>query len=891
MLRFIFIFSLLVYFFITSSGYSVSAVNNNQQQDSSFVEIINKKAEDESRIIFFNPVWFSSIKPPPHYEMMSLEALLEVVLPSMGYKTITFEPNYLIIVRDIRAIQYSNNDQYEREETYSDYKYDITESFSITGILYDNKNSEPLIGATLYIQEVESGTITNEFGRYTITLPSSLYHITVNALGFDSEEFEVPLVKDTTIDLTLYDKTTQLEEIIVYDEAEDHNVSDISMGTDKLNIETLQRIPPFMGEIDVIRSIMLLPGITTTGEGATGFNVRGGSIDQNLILLDEAPIYNSSHLFGFFTAFNSAAIKDVTISKGGIPAQYGGRISSILDVKLKQGNRNKFTGSGNIGLIASDVVLEGPIIKDKTTFVASGRVSYTDWYIKNLPDNYLNNSSAFFYDYNVKLTHQINKNNTLSLSGYSSHDTFKFPGDTTYGWDNMAATLKLSSSLSPRLFMINSLVYSAYSYKVYGNEPENAFRWNAGINYYGLKSDFVFNPNLKNKIDAGLNIIYHQVDLGNLQPDHELSNINPTILDPEQAMEAAVYYNHELKINTRLTLMGGLRYSYYAQLGPGTVKLYDPDYPKRRTTVTDVIQYDRNAVMTSYHGPEPRVSVRYGIGRNTSIKASYNRMRQYIGLISNTSAVSPVDIWKLSDRYLPPQVGDQVAVGIFKNFKSNMFETSFEFYYKKIRNSIDYKDGANLTLNEDLEIDLINGEITTLGAELLIRKNKGRLNGWIAYTLSNAERRVAGKFPEETINNGAFYPVNYDKLHDLAVVGNYDFTQRYRFGFSFIYYSGRPITYPTGSYGYLGFLIANFELRNQERIPAYHRLDLSFTINGNHKKNKKWHGSWTFSVYNLYARKNPYSVYFKAKGYIVAQAYRLSVIGTAVPSITYNFKF
>jgi len=890
-LRFFFIFFILLLFFIASIGYAITSDYDKHQQDSSFVDILKKKASEENLVLFVNPVWFESLKPPMDFNTVSIHELLDEVLPGIGFKAITFEPNYIVIVMDIKSVQYPNDDKPEIEKAYSTYRYDVTKSYTITGIIVDNKNSGPLIGATLYIKELESGSATNEIGMYSITLPSSLYHITVNALGFDSEALEIPLINDTIINLTLYDKTTQLEEIIVYDEAEDQNVSDISMGTDKLNIETLQRIPPLMGEIDVIRSIMLLPGITTIGEGATGFNVRGGSIDQNLILLDEAPIYNSAHLFGFFTAFNSAAIKDVTISKGGIPAQYGGRISSILDVKIKQGNRNKFAGSGSIGLIACDLVLEGPIIKDKTTFVISGRVSYADWYIKQLPDNYLNNSSAFFDDFNVKLTHQINRNNTISLSGYTSDDTFKFPGDTTYGWDNKAATLKWLSSLNPRLFMINSLVYSGYKYKVSGNESENAFRWDAGIDYYGLKSDFNYNPNLKNKIDAGMNIIYHQVNLGNLKPDHELSNINPTVLDPEQAIEAALFYNHELKINTRLTLMGGLRYSYYAQLGPGTVNIYDPAYPKRRTTVTESIPYARNRVMSSYHGPEPRVSIRYGIGRNASIKASYNRMRQYISLISNTSAVSPVDIWKLSDSSLPPQIGDQVALGVFKNFKSNMYETSIELYYKKIRNSVDYKDGANLTLNDDLEIDLINGDIQTIGAELLIRKNKGRLNGWIAYTLSNAQRRVIGRFPEETINNGKYYPVNYDKLHDLAVVGNYDFTKRYHFGISFIYYSGRPITYPTGSYGYLGFLIANFEKRNQKRIPAYHRLDLSLTIDGNHKKNKKWHGSWTFSVYNLYARKNPYSIFFKSKGYIVPQAYRLSVIGTAIPSITYNFKF
>ncbi len=882
---FYFLFSLSLITLITPVEGQVSAGDEKNPAD-----YLVQRAGEEGYHLFAEPSWFRNIEISDELKKMPLKQLLEKLLPNLNLRLIEFPPDYLVITIDMPGNSDGNGKETNGSASgYTNYQFDPTREFIITGTIRDN-NSEPLIGATIYVHELKSGTITNELGIFVLSLPSARYHVTITALGYEPEESEIPLVNDTTLNLFLFDKSTQLQEIIVYDMAEDKNITDISMGTTRINLQTLKKIPPMMGEVDVIRSIMLLPGVTSVGEGATGFNVRGGSVDQNQILIDEAPVFNSSHFFGFFSAFNSKAIKDLTISKGGIPAQYGGRISSILDIKVRQGNNKKIRGEGGVGLISSNLLVEGPI-KDKTTFLLSGRLTYSDWYLQFIPDSEISNSQAYFHDFIGKVTHQINPNNNVSLTGYVSKDQFKFPGDSIYGWSNNSATLKWSNTINPRLFVMNSLIYSNYDYTVWGTEPENAFEWTAGIGFWGIKSDFTYIPDINHKSDAGLQLSYHKVRLGDLLPDSDESNINAFDIDPETSLESAIYLNHEYRTNSNITLMGGLRYSHYLLFGPGTTYTYDPEKPKGATTIISQEEFNRAEIITQYGGLEPRVSIRYGLNRNTSLKASYNRMIQYIHLVSNTSAVSPVDIWKLSDTYLEPQKGNQVAAGIFKNFKSNTYETSLELFYKHINNSYDYKDGANLILNRNLERELIEGKIRAYGAEWLVRKNKGRLNGWLAYTLSRAERKVDGRFPEETVNNGNYYPVNYDKLHDLAVVGNYDFTRRYSLGFNYVFYSGRPISYPVGSYGVDGFLIANFELRNQERIPPYHRLDVSLTIEGNHKKEKKWHSSWTFSIYNLYGRKNPYSIYFKARGFIMAQAYRLAVIGAAIPAVTYNFKF
>jgi hypothetical protein len=852
---------------------------------------IERIADSKQLKIYYKDEWFARINVPENLlQSNSLEQLAEI-LNLNGFKIVFFDPDYAIVVIDTDAGTNGILTFDDKGDRIDLIHYDHSKSYIVSGEILDGKTSEPLIGATIYIKELGTGTITNEFGLYSITLPSNAYNLTISALGFEQHQSHLRLINDTTLNVQLFDETRHLQEIIIYEEAEDHNVTDISMGRTRLNIATIKSIPPLMGEVDIIRSITLLPGVTTVGEGATGFNVRGGSVDQNLVLLDDAPVYNTSHFFGFFSSFNSKSVKDVTISKGGIPSQYGGRISSVLDVKVKSGNKKKIAGDGGVGLLSANLLLDGPILNENTTFLLSGRATYSDYYLKYIPDVNVRNSSASFYDLIGKLTHRFNNKNLISATGYFSRDKFGFPGDTTYYWSMGTGTFKWLKTFGTKLNMTTSLIYSGYDYEVYGSQPENAFRWEAGIKQYILKGDFRYDWNYRNIIDVGYGMSFYENKLGDLFPDSDLSNINTFVIPKEQGFEPYVYYNHEFRWNNQITLMGGFRLSSFLVLGPKEINLYEQNQSLNLGNITGSKSFSSGEIIKQYAGFEPRLSIRYGLNKNSSVKSSYNRMRQYIHLISNTTAVTPVDIWKLSDYYIPPQIGDQVTLGYFWNFRKNTYEASIEAYYKKVRNSIDYKDGADLILNDHLETELAFGELTTYGTELLIKRNKGRLTGWLGYTLSNATMRTYSNIGEESINFGDPYPVNFDKLHDFSIVGNYQFTRRYSFGFTFVLNTGRPISYPVGSYGYNGIRIANFEYRNQERVPSYHRLDISYTVEGNHKRNKKWHGSWTFAVYNLYGRKNPYSIFFKAKGRILPEAYKLSIIGMPVPSVTYNFKF
>ncbi|MFC2125788.1 carboxypeptidase-like regulatory domain-containing protein [Bacteroidota bacterium] len=852
---------------------------------------IEKIAEEKQLRIYYKSDWFSDINVPNNlFQTNSLEEL-EYTLDQNGFNLIHFDPNYVVIVQKPESGNHIFHTNGQNQDQLADMHFDPNKIYTIKGEITDGKTSEPLIGATIYIKELETGTITNEFGIYSISIPSNAYQITVSAVGFEKHYLRLGLISDTIINFQLFDETTRLQEIIIYEEAEDHNVTDISMGRTRLNISTIKSIPPLMGEVDIIRSITLLPGVTTVGEGATGFNVRGGSVDQNLVLLDDAPVYNTSHFFGFFSSFNSKSVKDVTISKGGIPAQYGGRISSVLDVKVKSGNKKKVSGDGGVGILSANLLVDGPVRSENTTFLLSGRATYSDYYLRFIPNANVQNSSAQFYDLIGKMSHKFNNKNLISATGYFSRDKFGFPGDTTYFWSMGTGTFKWLKTFGPNLNMTTALIYSAYDYEVEGRQSENGFQWHAGIRQYILKGDFRYDLNYRNIIDFGYGLSFYENRLGDLKPNSDISNVNTFTIPTEQGLEPYLYYNHEFRWNSKLTLMGGLRFSGFLALGPKDMNIYKQDGIKNISEIIGIESYSSGEIIEQYAGFEPRLSIRYGLNKNSSLKSSYNRMRQYIHLISNTTAVTPVDIWKLSDFYIPPQIGDQVTFGYFWNFKKNTYEASIEAYFKKVQNSIDYKDGADLILNDHLETELVFGELETYGAELLIKKNKGRLTGWLGYTLSNGTMRTYNKIGEESINFGDPYPVNFDKLHDFSAVGNYQFTRRYSFGFAFVFNSGRPITYPVGSYGYNGMRVANFELRNQERVPAYHRLDISYTVEGNHKRDKKWHGSWTFSVYNLFGRKNAYSIYFKAKGRILPEAYKLAIIGIPVPSITYNFKF
>jgi len=780
----------------------------------------------------------------------------------------------------------------ERSQVFSEYTEEgnFRRDVVVSGYVRSLNTEEPLIGSTIYVHQLDTGTASDLDGYYSIVIPTGVYALEANSVGLEPQIQQLNLTRDTTLNFTLADKVITLSEVVVSEEAIDQNVSDVSLGKTKLDIMTIKGIPAFMGEADVIRTLLLLPGVTTVGEGASGFNVRGGSIDQNLIMIDETPIYNISHLFGIFSGFNQDLIQDVTLLKGGIPAQYGGRLSSVLDVKTREQVQNKFSGKGGIGMIASRLTLDIPVVKDKLSVTLGGRISYSDYLMRLLPDAELKNSSAWFYDANVKLNYNINKKNTMHISYYSSKDEFVLPSDTAYNWGTNNLSVRWNHLFGENLVGSLTGAYSKYQYGVGNEEEKYAFDWDAGIDNISAKADFSWGTGDNNKLNFGGSFIRYSFLHGDLRPGSQ-SSVLPISISDEYANEFAIYAGDEWAISEKYSLMAGLRYSYFQSIGPSEVNIYEEGQPISEESLIDVKTYDNGEVINSYGGFEPRLSFRMGLPSNSSLKFSYNRMYQYIHLLSNTMAVTPIDIWKPSSLYIRPQYSNQYSIGYFKNFLENSIETSVEIFYKDITDLLEYKDGARLVLNKYIEEELIHGDGRAYGIEFFVRKKLGQLTGWVAYTYSRAERKVIGFDEEETINSGEYYPTYYDRPHDLSFTGHYQITRRWSFSANYIFMTGRPATFPENKYIIDRFTVAGYGERNKYRIPDYHRLDISFTLAGNLKRKKKWDGSWTFSVYNLFARKNAYSVYFKAENGAVPQAYKLSVIGTAFPSITYNFKF
>lgn len=760
----------------------------------------------------------------------------------------------------------------------------------VSGYVLTLNSEEALIGSTVYIHQLDTGTAADENGYYSITIPTGVYSFQANSVGLEPQTQQLIITKDTTLNFSLADRVITLSEVVVRDEAEDQNVSDIAVGRTKLDMMTMQGIPAFLGEVDVVRSILLLPGVSSVGEGATGFNVRGGSVDQNLILIDETPIFNVSHLFGIFSAFNQDIVQDVTLLKGGIPARYGGRLSSVLDVKTKEHYSDKFSGKGGIGLIASRLTLDIPLIKEKLSVTVGGRISYSDYLMRQLPDPELKNSSAWFYDANLKVNYKINRKNTMHFSYYSSQDKFKLPSDTSYHWGTNNMSLRWNHLFGENLVGNFTALISKYKYGVGNKDEKYAFDWDAGVDNKSVKVDFTWLAGEKNKVDFGGSYIRFSFLQGDLTPG-PLSSVIPISIPDDYANEFAVYLGDEWDISDNYSIMAGLRYSFFQNVGPSEVNIYEEGLPKSSNTLIDVQSYSQGEVINSYGGLEPRFSFRFALPLNSSIKLSYNRMYQYIHLLSNTMAVTPIDLWKPSGLYIRPEYSNQYSIGYFKNFLENSLETSVELYYKDITDLLDYKDGARLVLNKYIDEELLHGDGRAYGIEFFIRKKIGRLTGWVAYTYSRTERKVIGLNEDETINFGEYYPAYYDRPHDFTLTGHYKITRRWSFSANYVFMSGRPVTYPESKYIIDRFTVAGYGERNKYRTPNYHRLDISITLDGNLKRNKKWDGSWTFSVYNLFARKNAYSVYFRAFNNAVPEAYKLSVIGTAFPSITYNFKF
>lgn len=761
---------------------------------------------------------------------------------------------------------------------------------NLAGYIRDSDTGEPLIGALIYIENPRIGVATDQFGYYSLSIPMGKHDLFLKCIGYKDSKRPVMLYSNGKLDIELMEDIIPLKEVII--EAEkDINIAGMQMGLDKLDAQSMKKVPPILGEVDVLRIALTLPGVQTVGEGANGINVRGGTADQNLMLINDAPIYNPTHFFGFFSSFNPDVIKSVELHKGGIPSQYGGRISSVFEVQTKEGNNRKFVGSGGISPVTARLALEGPIIKDKLSYIVGGRSTYSNWILKQIPNPAIKNSTASFYDIYGKLTFDINDKNTIYAAGYFSKDEFSFNSDTVYNYTNENVSLQWKHIFNNKFYGVFSGVYSGYNYDVFSKKnPVNAFTMDYFIKNYNGKIDFSYFPTSKHKIDFGLSSIYYDLQPGSIIPLGDESLINQEILENEQGLESVIYVGDKFDISPKLSIYGGLRYSMYNFLGPKTVNEYAPDGPIEEGRKIGETNYDDYEVIETYQGPELRLSVRFSTSDQSSIKLSYNKMRQYIHMLSNTTSISPTDIWKLSDTYVKPQIGDQISLGYYRNFKNNTVEGSIEGYYKVINNMLDFKSGAQIVLNEQIETDIIGGLGKAYGIEFLLKKKTGKLNGWLSYTYSRALIKIEGEHITENINQGEYYPASYDKPHSLNLLTNWKFSRRLSVSSNLAYSTGRPITYPIAKYYYGGIERLHYSDRNQYRIPDYFRLDLSFNVEGNHKVKKLNHSSWTFGIYNLTGRDNAYSIYFVSNNGNV-KGYKLSIFAEAIPTITYNFKF
>ena len=769
------------------------------------------------------------------------------------------------------------------------------EKFTISGVVSDSRNKETLIGVSVYIQETKTGIVTNEYGFYSITLPKGDYTILTSYVGYQTVEEKISLNQNTKKNFLLSESSQVLNEVIIVDNKKRIDIRKPEMSVNKLTIQEIKEMPVIFGEVDIIKSILTLPGVTNAGEGQSGFNVRGGGADQNLVLLDEATIYNSSHLFGLFSVFNPDAIKDLKLYKGGIPARYGGRLSSILDIYQKEGNKNDFHMNGGIGLISSRILAEGPIVKDKGSFVVAGRASYAHLFLK-LADN---PNSAYFYDLNTKLSYSLNEKNNIYLSGYFGRDVFSLNNSFVNTYGNTVLNFRWNHLFSDKLFSNLSMIYSDY---YYGLELDIiGFNWDSGIKNYNVKYDFKHYISDKFKLTYGIQSHYYDFNPGKIEPTRPDSGINADQLDKKYALENSIYIDAEHQITKNLTLSYGLRGSSFLRLGQQTLNTYANNQPVtfnqnfqiyESAEPIGTVSYGKNQTIAKFDNLEPRFAVSYALNDDQSVKASYNRMTQYLHLISNTQSPTPLDVWAPSDQYLKPQLLDQVAVGYFQNFKDDEYSLETETFYKTIKNRVDYIDGANLIANEAIERVVLNGNARAYGLEVLFRKNTGQFKGWLSYTLSRTEQQVEGRTPLETgINNGDWYKTGFDKTHNLSLVGNYKLNEKWRFGANFIFQTGQPVTFPDGQYEYEGITVPNFSSRNENNLPSYHRLDVSATLTPRKNKGRKWQAEWVFGIYNIYNRMNAASITFRQdKETASNEAIRLSIFGF-VPSATYNIKF
>lgn len=750
--------------------------------------------------------------------------------------------------------------------------------YTISGYIKDAENGESLIGATVYVKELKIGTAANIYGFYSLSLSPGTYTIEYSFLGYTKQIRELKLSANAVISMELSPESQVMEEVTVTAERPDKNVRQAEMSTARLDIKTIRQIPALMGEVDVIKAIQMLPGVQATSEGTSGFSVRGGGLDQNLIVLDEATVYNASHLMGFFSVFNNDAVRDVKLYKGDMPANYGGRLSSVLDVRMKEGNNKRFKATGGVGLISSRLTLEGPIVNEKTSFLISGRRTYADLFFPLFSDEDLKKTIMYFYDLNLKVNHQLNSNNRLYLSAYLGRDIFGQKKQSSAGFGNKTATLRWNHQFSQKLFSNLTAIASNYDYSLSTEQGGGKYSWNSNLQDYTVKTDFNFYPNPNNEIKFGISATLHELDPIDAWIYAEATDTTmrfPNLKNYE--LEYAAYISNQQKIGEKITLKYGLRYTIFQNIGKSTLNLFDENH-----VYIGSKEYKKGEIFHTYPALEPRLGAMYNINNVSSVKASYSRSYQFLQLASVSNGGMPLDYWFPSNNNVKPQKADQFGIGYFRNFSNNMFETSVEVFYKKMKNVIDFKDHTQTLFNSRLEGDIRTGDAQSYGAEFLIRKNEGKLNGWVSYTLSRALRKI----PE--INGGKEYSAPYDKPHNVNIIVNYNATKRFILSANWVFASGTPITFPVGSFEVENTAVPIYSQRNEYRMRSYHRLDLSATLKGKERSGRMWNGEWVFSVYNAYGRHNDWMLNFDLEK---GKAERTYLPFVFFPAITYNFNF
>jgi len=867
--------------------------------------------EQQFRVTFFyNPSQTSGLSIPP--SSGSLEQMLQITLEGTGLNFYRSYQNQVFIYRGNTPLftplakdffqpkpnQKIDSSQFNIQEEVATpienkiyiigTKGGAGSTAVVSGYVRDSRSGEPIGSTSITLEGSQAGVSTDAFGFYSITVPKGRQTIRISSVGMKELTRQLNVQGNGKLNIEMQEEIRSLKAAVIIAQKQS-NVRGMQMGVERLSMRAIKSIPAVLGETDILRSIQTLPGVTTVGEGTAGYNVRGGGADQNLILLNDMTIFNPTHLFGFFSAVDAEVVRGLELYKSAIPERLGGRISSIMDISTRDGNAKRFTASAGIGPLTSKFTAEGPLGSKKTTFLVGGRTTYSNWFMKYLPNSF-DKSKVGFSDLMVNISHELSEKDHLYLSGYISNDMFRLNQDSTYSYSNRNVRLKWKHNFTDKFYNVLSAGIDQYDYSVKGrNNPKDAFDLRFGIHQFSVKSDFKYAPSNRNEVNFGFQFIQYDLNPGSLKPTDPLSVVTTKILQQEKASESSLYLGDQYRLNNKISVQGGVRYSFYRTGGPRESFVYEEGKPRSVNTIVNSVTYTPGQTIQTYHGPEIRVSARYLISPKTSLKLSYNTLHQYIHMITNTTALSPTDIWKLSDQFIQPQIGQQVSLGLYTQPGSKGDEFSIEAYYKTSKNYLDYKSGASLIMNSNLEQDVIKTRGKAYGVEVLYKKPNGKLNGWISYTYLRSLLQVDDPIAGETINKGNFYPANFDKPHIASVVANYRFSQRVSVSLTSSYSTGRPVTYPLGVFYMGGAQRVYYSERNAFRIPDFFRTDVSMIIENNHRLTQLFHGAWSFGVYNITGRDNPYSVYFVTDGRQI-KGYQLSVFATPIPFVTFNLK-